>query len=127
VTSDGVSKGRAEILGGREVDVLITPDGRRIHGSIFSYLGKSILIAGGVRRFRAVQSAVDRLEIQIEKGDDFRPGCLEAMEREIRDRTGRGLQVVFVPVLELEPEASGKLRYFRGIESERSNPNDPTE
>ncbi len=111
---------RIEILGGREVDVLITPDGRRIHGSIFSYLGKSILIAGGVRRFRAVQSAVDRLEIHIEKGAAFRPDCLEAMEKEIRDRAGHGLQVVFVAVNEMKPESNGKLRYFRGLESGHS-------
>ncbi len=103
---------RIEILGGREVDVLVTPDGRRIHGSIFSYLGKSILIAGGVRRFRAIQTAPDRLEIQIEKGESFRPECLEAMQSEIHARTGRGLQVVFEKVSELKPEPSGKLRYF---------------
>jgi phenylacetate-CoA ligase len=103
---------RIEILGGREVDVLVTPDGRRIHGSIFSYLGKSILIAGGVRRFRAIQTAPDHLEIQIEKGESFRPECLQAMQNEIHARTGRGLQVVFEKVSELKPEPSGKLRYF---------------
>jgi phenylacetate-CoA ligase len=111
---------RIEILGGREVDVLITPDGRRIHGSIFSYLGKSILIAGGVRRFRAVQTARNRLEIQIEKGGTFEPDCLKAMETEVRARAGDGLEIVFVQVPELQPESSGKLRYFVGLDSRSS-------
>lgn len=106
---------RIEIVGGREVDVLVAPDGRRIHGSIFSYLGKSILIAGGVRRFRAIQTAPDLLEIHIERGERFDPACLAAMETEIHARTGTGLQVVFVPVAELLHEASGKLRYFVGL------------
>jgi phenylacetate-CoA ligase len=114
--SCGRSLTRIEIVGGREVDVLVAPDGRRIHGSIFSYLGKSILIAGGVRRFRAVQTAKDRLEIRIEKGPTFQTDCLGMMEAEIRARTGPGLDVVFVPVQELIPEPSGKLRYFIGLE-----------
>ena len=113
--SCGRGLSRIEIVGGREVDVLVAPDGRRIHGSIFSYLGKSILIAGGVRRFRAAQTAPDRLEIHIEKGERFDPGCLTAMETEIQARTGAQLQVDFVTVSELSPEASGKLRYFVGL------------
>ena len=96
----------------REVAVLRTADGRTIHGSIFSYLGKSILIAGGVRRFRAVQTALDRVEVEFEKGPDFSSGCLEEMRAELRRRVGTDMEVVYREVSPLLPEPSGKLRYF---------------
>ncbi len=106
---------RIEIMGGREVDLIRTPSGRRVHGSVFSYLGKSILIAGGVRRFRATQTRPDLIEVEIERGPTFRPDCLEAMRAELDARLNGEVAVRFDQVREIVPEASGKLRYFRTL------------
>jgi len=108
----GVGLQTLELVGGREVDVLRTPAGKRVHGSIFSYLGKSVLVAGGVLRFRAVQSRPEEVEVEIEKGPEFKPECLVDMRRELRRRTGDDLEVVFKEVSTVLPEPSGKLRYF---------------
>jgi phenylacetate-CoA ligase len=103
------------VVGGREVDLITTPSGRRLHGSIFSYLGKSILIEGGVRRFRATQIRGDAIEVEFEPGPDFRPECLERMSRELSARLNGEVGVSFVRVAEIQPEPSGKLRYFRPL------------
>jgi phenylacetate-CoA ligase len=117
--SCGIGLRTLELVGGREVDVLRTPSGKRVHGSIFSYLGKSILVAGGVLRFRARQSRLDRVDVEIEKGPEFRRGCLDAMRIELRNRAGDDLEVVFTVVSEVAPEPSGKLRYFYSDLNER--------
>ncbi len=103
---------RISLVGGREVDVLRTPSGRTIHGSIFSYLGKSILSAGGVRAYRAVQTALDRVEIQYVRGDGFDPSCLKRMREAFRERAGMDIDLDFSDVPVIPAEASGKLRYF---------------
>jgi phenylacetate-CoA ligase len=108
----GLNLASMEILGGREVDVLVTPSGGRIHGSIFSYLGKSILIRGGVRQFRSVQVRPDLLEIEFSRGPGFDSGCLTDMEAEVHARAGAEVEVVFREVDRILPEPSGKLRYF---------------
>jgi phenylacetate-CoA ligase len=108
----GRGLGSLKILGGREVVVLRTPSGKRIHGSIFSYLGKSILIRGGILHFRAVQNRPDLLEIEIVKGASFRPDCLQELEKEVEQRTSGEIRIRFLEVPRIIPESSGKLRYF---------------
>lgn len=115
----GRSSPVVEILGGREVDTLLLPGGGRIHGSVFSYLGKSLLIAGGVRGFRVSQTALDRVEVEIARGPSFDPSCLHAFREEMRRRAGDALRIEFRDVPAIVPEPSGKLRYFRGLVAAR--------
>ncbi len=103
---------RIESLIGREGDILIARDGRKVHGSFFGYAGKSILSMGGVRRFRARQVRIGLVVVQFERTRDFNPHCLYELTREIQKRAGDDCEVLFEEVSELQPEGSGKLRYF---------------
>ena len=89
------------------------------YGSIFGYLGKSVLFSAGVRRFRAIQTELDRIEIQIEAGPGFDRAGLDDLSSEIRLRIGEDVRVEFREVPRIHPEKSGKLRYFHSALEKR--------
>jgi phenylacetate-CoA ligase len=108
----GRTLSRIELLGGREVDVLHAPSGRVVHGSIFSYIGKSILVAAGTHRFRVTYDQPGHLNIEIETSKKIDRTCLMAMEHSIKEQTGEPMEISFHLDAEILPEKSGKLRYF---------------
>jgi phenylacetate-CoA ligase len=92
---------------GRTLDVLTTPDGRRIPGEFFPHLLKDFR---GVKRFQVVQNVIDRLELRLVLGDGWTAQDRDRLEGSVREVTGPIMQldIVRVDVIPLTP--AGKLR-----------------
>jgi phenylacetate-CoA ligase len=97
-----------KVLSGRKDDYVATPDGRKIYDAIFAYTLKR-----GISQFRAVQTALDRIEISIIPNDDYSPELGEQYIRELQKQLGEAFRITFAIVETIERERSGKLRYFR--------------
>lgn len=94
---------------GRSHDLLVTPNGRFVHGEFLVHVFDTI---GQVTQFRVVQHAPERLEIQF-----VSPGRLDShWEQYLRDRIaefmGATVAVDLRPVAHIPQEESGKLRFI---------------
>ncbi len=92
---------------GRESDLIVTPDGRRISSAILSYS-----MTDDVLKFRSYQRAIDRLDVFIQKTDNFKEDDLSLIEKKIRTYLGEEISITMNMVKDLEPERSGKFRHF---------------
>ena len=93
---------------GRIDSFIQTPARGAIYDAVLAYS-----VPAQVRRFRAMQTALDRLEVKIVAGTGFDPArtpdeCRKSWEREL----GPGMSVDVQVVEDIPYEISGKLRYF---------------
>ncbi len=103
----GVETPLFERLEGRLEDMIETPDGRKVAGGMLYYT-----LRKGVKRFKAYQRAVDRLEVLIIKGPDFTDSVLEDVREQCRHFLGDEMKIEFRFVDSIPPDRSGKLRFF---------------
>lgn len=94
---------------GRSHDLLVTPDGRFIHGEFLVHIFDTI---GAVSQFRVIQHAPEQLEIEFVSTQ----GLAEDQEQFLRDQIakfmGRTIMVELRPVQAIQQEPSGKLRFI---------------
>ncbi len=95
----------------RVSDVIVTPRGRVSASNFFDFIAKT-LIPRGLRQFKVIQRSPTRFHILL----ILSGGGDEEIERIVRERMeeflGEGLKVEFEYVKEIQPEESGKLRYY---------------
>lgn len=94
-------------LVGRDSTFIVTPDGRYINDAILEYI-----LSGGIRRFRARQTSSKALEINILKEPELSEKMMENYKQQLSRKLGDSIKITFKFVPEIEPEESGKLRYF---------------
>ena len=91
---------------GRQLEVVVTPDGRRIPGEVFPFLFKDQF---EIARYQAVQDAADRLVVKVQLRQEWpapaRAATVEAIGKLIGDRMTLALQLVD----EIEEGPGGKL------------------
>jgi phenylacetate-CoA ligase len=92
---------------GRTLDVLTTPDGRRIPGEFFPHLLKDFR---AVKRFQVVQDTADRIELRLVLGDGWTPQDRARLEDAVREVAGPLVTVDVKPVDDIPLTAAGKLR-----------------
>lgn len=92
---------------GRRLDVLDTPDGRRLPGEFFPHLLKDY---PEIRRFQVTQDRAERVRLQVVLAGGWRPGSLEAIEAEARRALGPLTQFEVEPVDDIPLTAAGKLQ-----------------
>ena len=93
---------------GRIGSFIATPDGRRIYAAILAYT-----VPPEVHRFRARQTDLGRLEVDVVAGNGFDAAQTPAeCERRWKEALGAGMEVVVTQVPEIPTSTSGKLRYF---------------
>lgn len=95
-----------EVLG-RQQEMLITPEGKHIHGSFFSIAIKEI---PHVKEFQIRQTAVDRLEFSIVPESDFDEADLERVREAIKLRS-LGWRVDFKLVDAIDRTPAGKYKF----------------
>jgi phenylacetate-CoA ligase len=95
---------------GRVYDQVVAPDGRFYHGEFFMYLFEDLRDSGAhFERFRVIQTARDRLEVEIQTPDIADGALVDA----VADKLARQLDSMHVEVrlvTEIRLPPSGKLR-----------------
>lgn len=113
ITSDTCSCGRGlpllKNLRGRSVDVLITPEGRRIHGWFLLYIFWEY--DRGVKAYQVVQNSADTLDIKLVVTEDFDEKQLDSIRNVIKQRS-IGWNVNFEFVDTIEKTGSAKFKYI---------------
>lgn len=96
-------------LKGRTTDILITPEGKRIHGWFFLYIfwkyGETIT------EYQVVQSNREEVVIKIVPGRGFNENVLKAIEDTIRERC-TSWKILFNITDKIEKTASGKMHFI---------------
>lgn len=95
---------------GRQVEIIATPDGRRIPGEVFPFLFKDQF---DIARYQAVQEAANRLVIRVQLrhpwADEARTATVEALQRLVGSEMTIDVQIVDV----IEEGPGGKLGLVR--------------
>jgi phenylacetate-CoA ligase len=97
----------AEVTG-RQTDFVVAADGRVMHALAVIYVLRAV---PGIARFKCIQHALDRMEVQIVPEADWSEAAREAVVAGLRARLGDALQVDLRMLDDIPPEASGKHRY----------------
>ena len=92
---------------GRILDILTTPDGRRVPGEFFVYLLKDYT---NIERFQVVQEQPDLISLKIVPTSRWTPGDELGVEREVRKVTGEVVRLIIERVDEIPLTRSGKLQ-----------------
>lgn len=91
---------------GRRLDVVMTPDGRRIAGEFFPHLIKDF---AAVRRFQVVQEALDRVELRV-VAPQWNEQSKAQLERTVRTTLGPAILFRLSVVDEIPLTPAGKLQ-----------------
>ena len=92
---------------GRRLDVLTSPDGRRIPGEFFPHLMKEF---SGIKRFQVIQERADTIRLRLVANDSFCPQQWRTLERCIRQELGPALAVDVQVVDHIPLTTAGKLQ-----------------
>jgi phenylacetate-CoA ligase len=101
----GLNTPTIDKLEGRVADMIVTPEGKKVAGAILDYA-----FSRGVRRFRAYQREIDRLDVLIEDGPSFDAKDLEVIHAKWREFLGVRMKIEFKLVDRIPPDPGGKLR-----------------
>jgi phenylacetate-CoA ligase len=90
---------------GRRLDVVRTPDGRRVPGELFPHLVKDY---PQVRRFQVVQDQPDHVQIRLVVAASWNEGLCNQMEQGVRSILGPAMRLDLLVVDEIPLTAAGK-------------------
>jgi phenylacetate-CoA ligase len=94
-------------LAGRDSTFIVTPEGRYINDAILEYT-----FAQGIKQFRAVQNSKELIDIKIVRRPELTDTTMEEYKRKLVKYLGTSIQINYEFVPDIEPDESGKLRYF---------------
>ena len=121
ITNEVCSCGRGykllKELVGRSVDVLVTPEGKNVHGWFFLYIFWEH--CKGVKEYQVVQEKLDRIAIKIVPEDDFDDKQLDKIREIVRERS-EGWNVEFKFVDTIERTGAGKYKFIINNIGEKS-------
>jgi len=104
-----------EEIVGKVSDLILTPQGKKISPTIFPYA-----MTRGISRFRAYQKSIGLFEIFVERGPNFENNDLRTIEDRLRSHLGKDVSIRISIVDKIQPEQSGKHRYFISEVTEES-------
>lgn len=109
---------------GRTLEVVRTPDGRRIGGTFWTLLLRS---RPGLKQFQVVQPALDSVQVRFVRGDDFSEATIDAFVTKIQETCGGEVSVDFIEVDSIDLTESGKQRLIISRVSNRSEDMNPVD
>lgn len=92
---------------GRRLDILSTPDGRRIPGEFFPHLLKEF---AAIKRFQVIQERPDEIELRLVTTGEWSSDDQRRLQEQVRTVTGPELTMNYRHVGEIALSASGKLQ-----------------
>lgn len=96
------------MLLGRSNDFILTPDGRRLHGSALNYLVRDIPT---LRQYQFIQEALTSIRLLMVLEGELDPQIEERLRRQLYLRLGRIVRFDIERVDHISPSESGKFRY----------------
>ncbi len=94
---------------GRTVDVLVTPEGKNIHGWFFLYIFWKY--CQGIKEYQVVQRSVKEIQIKLVIDDDFDEGQLVTIEKLIQSKSATW-KVQFEFVDKIGRTGAGKYKFI---------------
>lgn len=91
---------------GRQLDILQTPDGRRVPGEFFPHLVKDY---PAIRRFQVIQDRIETITVQI-VAPDWTPELETRFLAEVREGVGHDVRIELRRVSDIPLTAMGKLK-----------------
>lgn len=96
---------------GRAYDVILAPDGRRFHGSLFGRLFAEFETCSiDIKGWQVIQHQDFSLQLRLIASTEFRLAIEERIARYVREHLGEVVSVRFEYVDSIPREASGKVR-----------------
>src|SRR4051812_24203482 len=92
---------------GRRLDVVNTPDGRRVPGESFPYLLK---VFASLKRYQIVQDATNHCEVRLVVNDSWNDQHRRKIEEGVRLALGPTMRFEVVLTEDIPLTATGKLR-----------------
>jgi phenylacetate-CoA ligase len=104
-------------LVGRSVDVLVTPEGKNVHGWFFLYIFWKY--CKGIKEYQVVQEKLDKIIIKIVPEEDFDEKQLDKIGEIVKERSERW-NVEFKFVDKIERTGAGKYKFIiNNLKSEK--------
>jgi len=94
-----------EQIVGREDDILLTPDGRRVGRLDPVFKGLET-----IRKAQIIQESLQRIVVRVVPGTGFREDDLESIRLELEKRVGANMEYAFELVEDIRPGPGGKFR-----------------
>jgi phenylacetate-CoA ligase len=92
---------------GRQLDLINTPDGRRVPGEFFPHLIKDF---PAVERFQVVQEAADRVDVRLVLRPTWGEADRSRLDAELRKVLGSTVRINLLPVEDIPLTRQGKLQ-----------------
>ena len=92
---------------GREDSFIVTPDNHYVYDAILAYTLKK-----GINQFQGIQYTKNELIIRIVRNRDLTDGMIRVYKQKLSVALGGSMKINFDFVDQIDPDTSGKLRYF---------------
>ena len=96
---------------GRQLDMLVTADGRHLAGEFFPHLMKEY---AAVRQFQVIQSHRDLIELKLVVDSDWAQSSRESLHRKVKNSVGDSTRLLINEVDHIPLTQMGKLRVVIG-------------
>ena len=103
---------------GRAHDFIVTPDGRFVHGQLFTHL---LVYESGIEKYQVIQEETTRFRVRLLGDNIDRPSVERRIRSGARSYLGSGVKLEFEYPDEMPPSASGKHRWIVSRIAERVN------
>lgn len=97
-----------DVMLGRSNDFILTPDGRRLHGSALNYLVRDIV---NIRQYQFVQESLTHMRLQLVLDGQLDPNVEDRLRKQLYLRLGRIIRFDVERVEKICPSKSGKFCY----------------
>ena len=98
---------------GRSSDIIITPEGKKIHSNIFSYIIKELIKRYQIiNQILFIQTKIDEIKVILKMDDNDNKKINKDIRKLIHHKISKNIKVVFVEENFNKKQESGKLRYF---------------
>jgi phenylacetate-CoA ligase len=112
--SCGVNLETMNFNAGRVLSTMVATDGHYVHGGLFCYIAFDIIEKyRGIKDFRVIQKANNKIEITLAKDINYNENILQMMDNKIKEILGSNMQIDHFFVDEIPLEKSVKRLFVR--------------
>ncbi len=105
----GITTPRITKILGRSVDILITPEGKKIHRWFFLYIFWKY--CKGIEKYQIIQEKINQINIKIVKNKNFDKTQIKKIKEIIKEKSKKW-KIKFIFVKKIKPTKSGKYKFI---------------